>query len=245
MRCSFFAGIGAVFACSLLTAPSGAATYDLNMDFGTSPFQYGQGLGGATFVEFTHVVSCNGSLSCYDNNTSYPNIQYNPDANPWSVNFGAPYGSLTVPAYGIDMSTGIGNDPDTIVRFITPTASSYSIAGAFSWLVTNNGFSDGVVTSIYRTSGGISTILASTTLAQGEPFTGFAFDLDNVLLAQGDVIDFVVSNNGNNSFDAIGLTGAITTSAVPEPAAWIAMIAGFGVVGRALRARRKPIIRFN
>jgi len=59
-------------------------------------------------------------------------------------------------------------------------------------------------------------------------------------------------NNGssggfsNYSFDNVStFTGTITSSAVPEPASWAMMIAGFGAVGGALRRTRKVAVRFS
>lgn len=40
------------------------------------------------------------------------------------------------------------------------------------------------------------------------------------------------------------VSGAAVSGAVPEPASWAMMVGGFGVVGGAMRSRRKVAVRF-
>jgi len=50
----------------------------------------------------------------------------------------------------------------------------------------------------------------------------------------------------SNNFDNSGrVTAHIATTAVPEPASWALMLGGFGMVGGALRSRRKLAVRFG
>lgn len=57
------------------------------------------------------------------------------------------------------------------------------------------------------------------------------------LLAAGSTVDFAVGSGGNGyDYDSTLLTGTVTS--LPEPASWALMIAGFGMVGVAVRRRR-------
>lgn len=51
--------------------------------------------------------------------------------------------------------------------------------------------------------------------------------------------DFLINRNGLNAGDAFSLT--VTAGAVPEPATWAMMIAGFGLVGGVMRRRQDKI----
>lgn len=48
-----------------------------------------------------------------------------------------------------------------------------------------------------------------------------------------------VRNNLDNGFSSFAVLDDVSTSAVPEPATWAMMLAGFGAVGFALRRRAK------
>lgn len=62
-----------------------------------------------------------------------------------------------------------------------------------------------------------------------------------VTLAQGQFLAFVVNNAGNYSNDSTGVNFTLTSGAVPEPASWALMIAGFGGAGAMLRRRRDAL----
>ena len=82
------------------------------------------------------------------------------------------------------------------------------------------------------TVGGVTTLFDTTSTA----FTPFAFSF----IAQGnDVLKFDGSTLGNDA--TVGLDSI--TVAVPEPATWMMMIAGFGMIGFGLRSRSKPTVR--
>jgi hypothetical protein len=63
----------------------------------------------------------------------------------------------------------------------------------------------------------------------GNDFTGF---VDNVR----------VSTSGGD--DAINFEVPTPSGAVPEPASWAMMVGGFGLVGAAMRSRRKQTISY-
>jgi len=107
------------------------------------------------------------------------------------------------------------------------------------------------IRNIDRVAAGVATasktlLFDSTTLAG--TLNSYATKVDNLegmsfgpTLADGSRSLVLVSDNNNSR--AQGKTQFLVFSvgsAVPEPASWAMMIAGFGVVGAALRRRRYP-----
>jgi len=52
------------------------------------------------------------------------------------------------------------------------------------------------------------------------------------------------SDTSNTVIARFRLNGASVNTAVPEPASWLMMLAGFGVIGGAMRARRRSSVAF-
>jgi hypothetical protein len=58
----------------------------------------------------------------------------------------------------------------------------------------------------------------------------------------GGFVGFLGNDSSGFEWDAdIGATKVAETSAAPEPASWAMMLGGFGLVGGAMRARRKSV----
>ena len=76
------------------------------------------------------------------------------------------------------------------------------------------------------------------------PFGGVSLSAGNLTcsyadrgyLAQGEAIVAVINRAGSYGSDSTGLN--FTLTAVPEPASWALLIAGFGLTGAVLRRRR-------
>lgn len=83
------------------------------------------------------------------------------------------------------------------------------------------------------TVGGFTSSTYST--ASGQPF-GATRSTGPFVLGPGT---YTLSFNGLSTSDNTAFIDAVTMSAVPEPAAWAMMIAGFGVVGGTMRRRRR------
>jgi len=130
------------------------------------------------------------------------------------------------------LPTGGGN---SVIRFTTPSAGAYRLAGTFAFMPTAAS-SDGVNVDIHTFSGTAATaVLDSFLLAPGGS-TSKAFDITVSGLASGAFIDFSVSRGpANKTGDAVRLSG--TVSAVPEPGT----IAVFGIGLAALLRRRKAV----
>lgn len=131
----------------------------------------------------------------------------------------------------LTLHPGEDNVTSSVVQFIAPTAGLYSFEGLFRSL---DGGTSGVGLSAF-----VGATSQFTQLMQG----GF-YDFDfNATLAANDRVSFLVGPAGDFRYDSTGLKLAVTAldtpvSGVPEPGTWAMMIAGFGLVGGAIRRRR-------
>jgi hypothetical protein len=156
-----------------------------------------------------------------------------------AVNIGTPY----VPTDALLIHPAQNSeDPNSnvIVEFIAPTASSYSYSGFYELLDNNP---SGVIGQIYAGTtqlytGTLTSPAANSTVVPYTPGASETFG-GTVYLHAGDTLSFTVNNDGNYFFDSTGFDATI--SAVPEPATWAMMLAGFGAVGFMMRGslRRK------
>jgi hypothetical protein len=72
--------------------------------------------------------------------------------------------------------------------------------------------------------------------------TAFNFAIDNGFSSLGIRLQAIpLNDSGAWTFDTFRLTTDDQTTVVPEPATWAMLIAGFGLVGGALRRRRPAI----
>lgn len=221
-----------------LPAAASAASYSVVGSYAAlpasaSPFIYGYSV-GETFVAYDRATSaCAGvsGLSCnYSsnfNNNTLPAVGLN-TTGALLTN-----GSVRIPTDVVFMHP-VGENSglpagDTIVRFVAPTAGTYAINGKFEIL------------DVSATGTFVSIVGGSSNFAQslsGAVFTPASFGFRTSLTA-GQSLDFVVNSAGSYYNDSTGLSATI--AAVPEPATWGLMIAGFGLVGVARRARRTTV----
>jgi hypothetical protein len=54
-------------------------------------------------------------------------------------------------------------------------------------------------------------------------------------------LELGVANHGDNGFPSTAVLDQVSLSAAPEPASWAMMLAGFGLVGGAMRARSRKL----
>src|ERR1700761_9642459 len=195
----------AIALCFAAAAPASAATttwdvvsgYDGNLNNGTnSVWEYGWTTAATGFILFDHNNTSNcitAGLECWQSpdpqlfvplvakNVSGSTLTYaNTVVQPTDVLNLHPGGTQ-------DGSTTGGNDIDTVVRFIAPTAGSYNFDGFFEELdISPTG-----------TPVSISGAADKSTLTTGAP-TDFDF---TVALTAGQTVDFVVNRDGNYGND--------------------------------------------
>jgi hypothetical protein len=137
-------------------------------------------------------------------------------------------GTLAIPAGTLVLHPGPdgfgpeGSRTVAVVRWIAPQNALIDIAGAFVGLDSSGSRDVHVVVN------GQSLF---STIAGGNATR--AFDLENIAVLEGDVVDFAVGTDGSFFFDSTGLDATITV--VPAPGA----LAALGALGLLATRRRR------
>lgn len=228
--------LAAAAAFAVLTSPAVAQTYDA-----FDSFDGFQNAGGFFY----------GTLNPADFNNA-PQFQFSCAIGDFCLTNGNPVadtpiafksltaftlGSVIVPDDRLVLHPGQTDNLAVAIVFLVPNTASYRIDTLFS---VQDIRPTGVGISLFYNPSGAglddATLVPVTSLNAGNPsFSGSSIRQ----LASGDIIGFVIDRQGDFSFDSTGVDFTLTV--VPEPASWALMIAGFGVVGAALR--RKLSIR--
>ena len=225
-----------------LAGAAHATTYDLVGSFSTTSstgvFSYGTGVTGTSFTPFPDFNSdCLGAgTACWQTTTpvlEVPAVIANTSGATINT------GSVVLPTDVLLVHPGPGTD--SIVQFTAPTTAIYSLHGFFELLDTNP---SGVIVSAYLQGfyEGAETLTSPGATHPGTPGELVSFSASNVLLAQGETIDFGVNNDGSFYDDSTGLALTVTSGAVPWPAVWALMLVGFGGMGASLRASRRKSV---
>jgi hypothetical protein len=226
----------AIAAAGLLAATAfgaqAATVYDVVGDFGSSPFSYGAGNAGSTFVPLSYTAAnCVGTagLSCYNNPANVNEYTFPAIAKNTTTGTLVFYTNVIAPD---QLFVQAPQGSDAIIRFTAPTASSYHIDTTFARAdYTNNG--DGSLVGVY----GGNALLGSQTLAASYQGPGSSYTFDQTIyLTAGETVDFFQNAKSNIYWDGTSFAGTIT--AVPEPGVWAMMIAGLVMMGAMLRRRR-------
>jgi len=107
-----------------------------------------------------------------------------------------------------------------------------------------HGFS-GITTESWQVSLGAQTLDSPTLTNASEGFTGWSSDtLDFTATASSEVLSFLAEGTGGSGEPPFALLDGVslTQVSVPEPATWAMMLVGFGVLGTAIRSRRKTAL---
>jgi Domain of unknown function (DUF4082)/PEP-CTERM motif len=133
------------------------------------------------------------------------------------------------------LSAGIG---DTLTgHFRYKSINPFALAAGQSYVIaaTTYGFSDPWAYGI--SPGSITGFTVDPSISIGSTASLYRYQGDNILRKPGSSVGYTVYAGPNF------LTAA--SGAVPEPANWALMLAGFGVVGAALRRRHRVAVAFS
>ncbi|MEG3123201.1 FxDxF family PEP-CTERM protein [Sphingomonas sp. GB1N7] len=152
---------------------------------------------------------------------------------------GGPVYNRTVAGTPPTTMSGVGTAVAYNTFLFSPLAS-----GSYTFLLTSSTLNYDPFLALYAApfnpaSPLTNIIIANDDLAAGNVTqSGFT-----VNLLAGTVYTAVIAGFDNQDFGTYTLTIANAASAVPEPATWAMMIAGFGMVGFGMRRRAKPSVR--
>ena len=129
--------------------------------------------------------------------------------------------------------------PANILSLVRTDGGLFSVDSLFNINASTDGINSLVLTGYLNNM----AVTSSTVTTQG--VYGFGFPQLSGLTGAFDRVSFNFSTTGSsNAFDNLTVTSVAATGAVPEPATWAMMIAGFGLVGYAMRRRAKPVVTF-
>ena len=150
------------------------------------------------------------------------------------ASIGGSYPTVTVPTNAILLHPGNAATQSVYSAFTAATTGkySYTINLQSVGIDTTNGTGYTPFTSI----NGVLTLGTRGTLAT---YLSTGLLTGTKVLGAGDSVGVIVDYNGNYGGDSTGLN--FSTTAVPEPATWAMMIAGFGMVGFGLRSRKRQV----
>ena len=234
---------GSALAQSVPAAPASAVTYDLYDSF--------NGLASAgnfNFIQFQDsnlnarsplnvAGTCYPGLQClrsaFNGVTSTENnLYFAKNVSGATVTAG----SYVIPASTLTFTPGKTYDAGVI--FVAPTTGYYRGNAAFSLTTTNT--PTGVKLSNYKlSSSGVMTKLSDFLLSASKRSDSAS---GTIFLNAGEGMGFGINSNGtlptSNDHDSTSISYQI--EAIPEPASWMLLIAGFGMTGAVLRRRPTP-----
>jgi len=186
-----------------------------------------------TFTAFdtTGVSTFPGTLSYSMSGNYYPVAVKTATGGSYQSN------TVIIPNDALVLSPGpvpTNGGPYAAIRFVAPTAGAYSIAANAVQIDTSiNTVEAGFIFRGLQTSfdltAGVPTYLGGYAPASLNATRSFA---------AGEALTLLIGNAGNYYSDTTAVKFSLSTGAVPEPAAWAMMLAGFGLVGAMARRRR-------
>jgi hypothetical protein len=223
-------------AASLLAAtPATAVTYDLYNSFNGSA-----SANNFNFFEFnalnapraiTALSTCSTGIQCLLSATGQDGLGFykNISGVPKTL-----YSTINAPANSLHFHPGPTFDAGVV--FVAPTTGYYRVSEAFS-LITNQ-TPTGVLISNYKFSiNGLMTKLSDIVLTAAKRSDSAK---NTIFLNAGEGVGTAVNDGGTEPtsyfYDSTSISYQV--EAIPEPASWVLLIAGFGLTGAVLRRRR-------
>ena len=229
-----------ILAAAVLFAAASAAsaaTYDAFTSFdgvGSSTdgaFTFGE-YDGVTFTVFdtTGYSTFPGTLSYSMAGNYYPVVVKTATGGSYVSN------TVTIPNDALILHPGpnpANGGPYAAIRFAAPTAGVYTIAASAVQVDRDiNRIDAGFV---FRGSAA-SFDLGSPGLTTLSNYTPASLNATRAFAA-GEMLTLLIGNAGNYRSDTTAVKFSLSTAAVPEPAAWSLLIAGFALTGAAMRRR--------
>jgi PEP-CTERM motif len=226
------AGLSAL-ALGIAGSASAATVYDAFASFngtqGAGNFSYGYSVGTTNTLFETNAgcpvpgTTCLKSTVNGDGNV--PVALKSPTAFPFST--------LAVPDDRLVLHPGPNSR--VFLNFVAPVAGNYTFRSSFN---IQDVAPTGVDIFEFGTLNSGSFDLYQTSLNGSAINVTF---LDNFTMTAGQNFGWMIDNGGFYNNDSVGVNFTATLGAVPEPASWALMIAGFGLVGFAMRRRATTI----
>jgi len=230
---SVFAAASALCA-TVGVGSAAAATYDAFSSFngvnGAGGFTYGY-TDGTTMTAFD-TSSVGGACALGAGSTC---LYASSQGNLPQASVGGSYPTVSVPADAILVHPGNSQSASDFAGYTATSAGAYS----YDIILKSVGI-DTVDGTGYRTFTSLGGVVTLGARAQLPTYQSTGSLTGTQTLAVGEMFGVVVDDNTNYGGDSTGLNFSI--SAVPEPAAWGLMLAGFGLVGLAVRRRRSSIV---
>lgn len=218
----------AIFA-GAFALPAGAVTYDAFASFngsqGAGNFIYGTTDLTTGPTLFTSNTGCLASTTCLAavNGTTPPYVYK-------STTTGS-FGTVIIPNDRLVVHPGpTATDGAVFVAFVSPLTRTYDVTSSFSVQDVSPGSVR--VLFLYEPVFGIPNFTALPSLNSSNLTGSYT---TRVALPTGGIVAMIFEKDGVFFNDSTGVN--LTLTAVPEPATWGMMIAGFAMVGTVMRRR--------
>lgn len=214
---------------------------------------------GALFIAVATLVALPGTaqaaagLNGYYYSTGGVNPGSNANAIAWTTSHSPTVTFLATAICYPNCSGGNSNDGDGLASWLNTGATNISgtVANLAQHVLDLTGYvyiaSAGSQTFQIGSDDGSGLYIDGNLLVNNDGEHGVAYASNSINLSQGwHAIRIIQWENGGGTALSATLNGSAltssvlsTTAAVPEPATWAMMIGGFGLVGFALRSRRR------
>ena len=233
-------------ATALLTAAGGAGAVNLvsNGGFDNAPLGVEHQYVGTQLPGWTIDPSIYRYVNVYDANaaTTYT-TSYDGGGGPGSDDrrLAASFGGLSPSGgnfLGLDGDSQYGSPVSQTINGLV-VGKSYALT--FNWAGTQLRNRTGPTTEQFIVSLGSQTFSTPVINVASQGFTGWYTQTFTYTATAADEVLKFVANGTPSGLPPFALLDGVSLAAVPEPAAWALMVAGFGLVGVAARRRTTTV----